>query len=92
MHVQLQHVQLELAEHIQGGIAAAEIVHLYGKAKVSQLIHGTDDLLRVFRVGAFRNFQVQQLGIDPPFPNDLPKYVRQIRLIDVRPGHVDGNR
>ena len=59
LHIQLQNVNGHLIEHVQGGITAAEIVHLYDKAQFPQPPRHLNDLRRVFRIRAFCYFQME---------------------------------
>ena len=91
LHVQLQHIQLHLVEHVQRGVAAAEIVHLDDEAQGAQLIHSGDNLRRAFSVGALGDFQMEQPGLQVIFAQQAQQQLRQVRLADVRAGHVDGD-
>ena len=90
-HVQLQDIQGHLIEHVERGVASAEVVHLNDKSKLAQPSHRFDDLIRVFRVSAFRNFQMQagrRLAVPlHGFGQDPGK----IRVVDIGPGHVHRN-
>ena len=59
LHIQLQHINWQRGQHIQRGIARAEVVHLHQKAHGTQALHRLDDLFRVLGVGGFRHLQVQ---------------------------------
>ena len=51
-----------------------------------------NDLVGVLGVGALRDLQMEPRGRQPVFPHRSQQDLRDIRLIDVRPGHVDGDR
>ena len=55
---------MHLVEHIQGGISAAEIVHLNHKSAVPQFVHHCNDLIGIFGVGALGQLQVQLTGLN----------------------------
>ena len=58
LHVQLENVQRHLGEHVQAGIAAAEVIHLDHEPFFPQGCHRADELLRMLRVGALCDFQM----------------------------------
>ena len=92
LHVQLQDVQLHLVEHIEGRIAAAEVIHFNDEAQLPQMLHGAEDLSRVFRIGALGQLQMELGGLHAVFPDDLQQRIRQVGMADVRPGHIDRHR
>lgn len=59
LHIQLQNIKAHMAEHVQRGIAAAEIIHFDHKAPATQFVHHGDDLAGVFGIGALRQLQVE---------------------------------
>ena len=91
LHVQLQDVQLHLVQHVQGGVAAAEVVHLDDEAKGAQMRHGVDDLLRILSIGALRDLQMQQGGLQPVLSYQTQQHIGHVCLIDVGAGDVDGH-
>ena len=58
--IDFEDVDGEILEHIEGGVAAAEIVHENLKAYVLQFFRHGDDLLGIFGVSAFRKLQFQK--------------------------------
>lgn len=61
LHIQLQNAQRHLAEHIQRGVPAAEIVHLHNKAQTAQLHYRADELAGLFRIDALCDLKMQIL-------------------------------
>ena len=59
LHIQLQHIQGHLVDHIKGRIPAAKIIHLDHKAQFPETGNRIDDLLWVFRISAFRDLQME---------------------------------
>ena len=70
LHIQLQRVDRQGRNHVQGGVSGAEIVHFNPEAQVPQAGNHLDDLLRVLGVGGFGDLQVQVAEVDP-IPPDL---------------------
>ena len=81
-----------MAEHIQGGIAASEVVHFDDEASGSQLIHRSDDLLGIFGISALGDLQMEELWVDAVFLGQIQEEIRKVGLVHIRPGDVDGNR
>ncbi len=60
LHIQLQTIDRHLIQHIQRGITASKIIHFDHKAQLLlQMSHRLNDLTRIFRVGAFRDLQME---------------------------------
>ena len=91
-HIQLQDIDRHLIQHIQGRIAASEIVHFDDKAQFPQMADRLDDLSRILRVGAFRNLKMEPGRRQAVFTDDAHHNIRDIRVINIRPGYVHGDR
>ena len=91
LHVQLQNVHPQLPQHIQGGVAAAEVVHLDGKAQLAQLLQLLHDPAGIVHIGAFRDFQVKILWLHAVLFGQSRQGLHQILLKNVRPGDIHGN-
>ena len=91
-HIQLYHVHHDVFEHVERGIAAAEVVHLDEEAVFAKPLHDADKLLRVLRIGSLRDFQPQHLCRKPVFFNEAVKDLSQFWIVDVDPRDVDRDR
>ena len=92
LHVQLENIQRHLGEHVQAGIAAAEVVHLDHEPFFPQGRHRVDELLRMLRVGALGDFQMQKGRSDAVFLRQTGERSNQVRLIYVRAGYIHRHR
>lgn len=84
-HIQLQNVQRHLIEHIQGGVAASKVVHFNDKAQLPQPAYRGRQLVRMLRVGALRDLQMQAGGGKAVCFKGGCQKLDQIRLIHIGP-------
>jgi len=70
-HIQLQKVHRHVLEHIQRGIAAAEIIHFNLEPAVAQFLDDTDQCCGVLRINTLRNLKVDILRLQPMFFDHL---------------------
>jgi len=93
LRVELDDVHVELVEHVQRGIAAAEVVHQRQKALVAQRLHRVADEIRVVHVGGLGDLDLDELSGDVVLLRQALEVRRhvdgeEIRLRDVeRHGH-----
>ena len=92
LHVQLQGVDGQGGEHVQGGVAGAEIIHLHPEAEAPEVGHGADDLVGILRVGGLRDLQEVVRGVQAVVQHQGPEFAHQVGVVEVDAGHVDGNR
>ena len=78
--VQLDDVHVQAAEHVQRGIAAAEVVHQHQEAQAAQAAHRLPDGGGVLDIGGFGDLDLDQPRGQPVF---LQQSVEEV-------GHVDG--
>ena len=90
--VQLDDIHVQAAEHIQGGIAAAEIVHQDGEAVLPQLRHRGMNPVGIRHVGGLRDLHLQQLHRHGILPGQLQQHIRHVHAHKIDPGDVDGDR
>lgn len=86
--LRLQNVRRQLAEHVQRGAAAAEIIDFDHEAQFAQPAHGLDHLVRVFHIGALGDFQMQARGFQSLIADDAGQNLLNVRIVDVRAGDV----
>ena len=89
LHIQLDGIHAGIAEHIQGGIAAAKIIHQHGKALA---VEGRDGVFHHFQVlgqHTLGDLHQQQFGLQLIFLHQLPEHLRHIQRRDIRNGDID---
>ena len=91
-HIQFQRVDGQRGKHVQGGITAAEVVHLDAEAKLAQPADFFDDLRGIGGVGGLRNFQQVFRGGNIIFVYQALEIVHKVRVKHIDPGYVDRNR
>ena len=93
-HVELQHVGGHVLEHVEGGVAAAEIVDLDGEPALLQPLHHRDDERGVERERRLRDLEAQQLGGYGVGFYEAGDALVEIVLqhVDARDVHRDGQR
>ena len=92
LRVQLDNIHVHAAQHVQRGIAAAEIVHEDGEAFFAQLRHGRPDPVRIIHIRGFGDFHLQNLFRQLIFFHQAPQGGGNVDDEKVDPGNVDGNR
>ena len=92
LSIQLQRVNGQGRDHIQGRITRAEIIHLDPKALVPERIYRFYDLVGVLRIGRFRDFQ-QEIALRKAVVADKgAERFDQMRIVHVDAGNVDRDR
>ncbi len=91
LHVQLQNINGHFIQHVQGRITASEIVHFNHEAQLTQPADGMDDLRRIFRIGALGNLQMEARRREPVPADGVKQNIRNVRVVNVGTGYVDGN-
>ena len=91
-HIDLQFIEVEILQHIEGGVAASEVVHPALVARFPEAVDFALELLAVFDEGAFGDFYANITSGQAVLPDDSFDDVEGIDLIEVGAGQVDGNR
>ena len=94
LHVQLEHIAVEVLQHVERRVAAAEVVHVHREPGHAQLVHELRDNLVVLHVGALGDLDGEQLRVDPVLFHQPFEGIHHVDGVDIAPGHVDryGNR
>ena len=92
LHVQLQRVHGQRGDHVQGGIAAAEVVHLDVEARVPKALHRLDDLGGILGVGGLGDLQQELVRRQIELLHQSAHVVHQVVIEDIHPAHVHGHR
>ena len=91
LHVQLQRVNGQRGDHVQRGVAGAEIIHFDQKAQRAQRLDLVHHLVRVLRVGRLRDLQQQLRVAQAVLFHDPGQLVHQIRVVQVDARDIDGD-
>ena len=91
-HIDLQFIEVEILQHIEGGVAASEVVHPALVARFPEAVDFALELLAVFDEGAFGDFYANITSGQAVLPDDSFDDVEGIDLIEIGAGQVDGNR
>lgn len=78
MQIQLDAVNGHFLEHMQGRIAASEIVHLNLKAQLPEPVCVADQQIRVFCKRGFRNLDSKLIGRNVILLNQAAKLSRNV--------------
>ena len=54
-----QDIKRELVQHVQGGVAASEVIHLDNESQFTQMADCGDDLVRILRIGTLCDLQMK---------------------------------
>ena len=92
LHVQLQGVDGQGGEHVQGRVTRAEIVHLHLETKLAQRLDRLDDLVGVLRIGRLRDFKQHILRRQIKLPQKRCECVDKAGVEHVHPRHVYRHR
>ena len=90
-HIQLQLVDVDVLQRVQGGIAAAEVVHLHDESAAAQLLHSAHDPLGVLHVGALRHLKVQGVTADTVARHHGVDLIAQVGPVQVLAVPIMGN-
>ena len=93
-HINFQDIHIHILQHVKGGVTAAKIIHQHGKARGTQFLHHGCYNLVLLHIGALRNFNLYEPGIQAVTADEFLEHMGHIQGINVHPGHVDrdGNR
>ena len=92
LRIQLDDVHIDGAQHSEGGIAAAEIVHHDEEAAAAQLSHRGPDPGFVLHVGGFSDLHLDQGSVQPVFFQQAGQHRRNVDAEDAHPAYVQGDR
>ena len=92
LHVDLEDVHIHVLEHVQGGVARAEVVHQHGEARLPQSGHRLGDDVKLLGVGALGDLDGDEVGVQPVALDELLKAGRHVHGVEVHPGDVDRDR
>ena len=90
--VQLDHVHIDGAQHAQGGITAAEVVHHDEETAALQIGHGGPDLAFILHVGGLGDLHLDQGRIHTVFFRQGREHRRHVHREDAHPADVQGDR
>ena len=90
--VQLDHVHAGGAQHVQGGISAAEVIHHNPEAFFTQRPDCIPDLFGIVHIGGFCDFHFQKAGRQAVLFHQAGQALRDIKGEHIDPGNVDGDR
>ena len=89
-HIEFDQVEMDILQHIQGGIAAAEIVHPHLKAQLLEAGDLLFDKLEIAAHDAFGDFDGQLGSADVRLVHPAADFLHDIAAFKVRPGQVQG--
>ena len=90
-HVHLQIIHGKLLEHVQGGVAAAEVVHHDKEAPLLEAQEPFLHLPGVVHVGGLGELQVEEAGREAVPADQVSQDLHGFRAVHAHPGHVDGD-
>ena len=90
-HIQFDGVEGIILQHVQGGVAAAEIVHPQAVAVLAELVQDGGDDAHILDKDAFGDFdgQVPVGDTGPVYP--AADFGMDVTIEEIQPGQVEGN-
>ena len=89
-HVELDQVHLQALQHVQRGIAAAEVVHPHGEAQAAETLHLGFYEVEVAAHDALGDLDGDQAAGEPGGVHPGADLFDDVAGVEVRPGEVDG--
>ena len=90
--VELDHVNIQLAQHVERGKAAAEIVHQDGKAEITEFLHRGTHLVGVLAVGGLGDLNLDGVSGQIVFFDKLCKVFGHVHGENVHRADVQRDR
>ena len=91
-HVELNEIKVNLLQHVQGRIAAAEVVHPDLEAQLLKTPDLFFDKLEILAEGALGDLDRQHRARDPRLVDPTANLLHDIAAVKVRAREVDGLR
>ena len=87
-HVDLQHVDVDVLQHVERRVAAAEVVHEHGEAALGQLVERGHDAIGAFRIGALGDLHLDERRFDAVALHERMQFGGHVHEVDVGARHV----
>ena len=91
-HIDLDFIEMVIFQHVQGRIAAAEVVHPHFIAGVPEFVDLGADADAVLDEDAFRDFHMNHMVGHPVLPDDGVHFFKNRAAVEIDAGQVEGNR
>ena len=85
LHVDFEHIHLDVVQHIQGRVSASEIIHEYQEPGRPQILYYACKNIILLRIGALRDLYFQQARIQIIFCHQIAKAFHNINRVNVHP-------
>ena len=89
-HVELDEVKVDLLQHVEGGVAAAEVIHPHREAELPEAVHLRLHELEVTADDALRDLNGDHGAIDAGVVHPLSDLLHDVAGVKVGAGEVDG--
>ena len=91
LHVYLQHVNRHILQKVQGGITAAEVVHLHDEACLAQVLEGLHPLVLIVHHHGLGDLDAQSGGLDAVLLHKGDELGGDVKEIEVLGRYVHGD-
>ncbi len=89
-HVDLEDIDRHILEHVKGGVAAAEVVHLYYESGLAEFLHYADHLVGIAHHDGLGDLDPELSWIDAVIPDKSIDIRRNVHEVEVLRGDVYG--